>query len=604
MAFALILTILLLIVMELNKNTLLGWLLAAAAFAVYIILRKRFLPERKHRKLWGRLLYTGVLAAIFAVSWPPVRPVPASDARHPEVTETISVEQGELTGVKSADGSVEIFAGIPYAAPPVGELRWKEPREPEKWDGVRACDKFAPMSMQPRSGHIYDSLSQIVAYHDYTISLDDNYMAPMSEDSLYLNIWRPAKRPEEKLPVLVYIHGGSLKTGQPWYADYSGSGLAKQGVIVVNLAYRLGAFGFYGNSDLAAESPNGTTGDYGLLDQIAALKWVQNNISAFGGDPGNVTVAGESAGSACVSALLSSPLASGLFRRAILESSTVDAKMPAHSYRSFEETLKAGQNLYKETGTSDLEGLRALPAEKLVKYTEENHHITPDGYVLPADPYVLYKEGQTLNAEEILNGYNGDESAPFVLFDHFTKENFNEKLAGYCGGLVTDTADLASLYSIENDDDAEKAMKEILSAAWFGYGHQCLTEKAMDEGIPVYEYYFNQENGRLGTWHSGEEVYCYGNIPEKKHWYESFMGGPRLYTSDDRQLSAIMSSYWANFCRTGDPNDGGSGHDDASLPEWKPVTDADTITEFRAEGGTYVREIPMPWNKIYDVLEK
>lgn len=603
MAFALILTILLLAVMELNKNTVTGWLLAAAAFVLYIILMKKFLPERKYRKVFGRLLYTGILAAVFFVSLPPVRPVPASDAKNPEVTETISVEQGELTGVKSADGSVEIFAGIPYAAPPVGELRWKEPQEPEKWDGVRACDTFAPMSMQPRSSHIYDSLSQIVAYHDYTLSLADNYTAPMSEDSLYLNIWRPADMGDEQLPVLVYIHGGSLKTGQPWYADYAGTGLAKQGVIVVNLAYRLGVFGFYGNSDLSAESPDGTTGDYGLLDQIAALKWVQNNISFFGGDSGNVTLAGESAGSACVSALLSSPLASGLFRRAILESSTVDAKIPAHSYRSFEDTLVAGQDLYEETGTSDLEGLRALPAEELVKYTEENHHITPDGYVLPADPYIMYQEGQPLNAEEILNGYNGGESTPFILFDHFTKENFKEKLEGYCGGLVADTGDLTSLYTIENDDDAESAMKEILSAAWFGYGHQCLTEKAMAEGIPVYEYYFNQENGRLGSWHSGEEVYCYANIPEKKHWYENFMGGSRLYTADDRKLSAIMSAYWANFCRTGDPNDDGSGREDPSLPEWKPVTDTGTITEFRADDGTYVREIPVPWKKIYDVLE-
>ncbi len=638
MFLMLIFTILLCLVMELNRNTLLGWLLVAASLVLYLIFRKKAFPERRHRKLWTNLLYLAALCVSFAVSWPPVKAVPASDASCPKATEVISTAQGDLTGVYNAAGDVEIFAGIPYAAPPVGDLRWKEPQAPEKWEGVKACDTFAPMSMQPSSGNFYDSLAQIIGYHDFSISLKDNYTAPMSEDSLYLNIWRPADCVGKKLPVLVYIHGGSLKTGQPWYGDYAGTGLARNGVIVVNMGYRLGVFGFFGNEDLQEESPNGTTGNYGLLDQIAALKWVQNNISAFGGDPGNVTVSGESAGSACVSALLSSPAAKGLFRRAILESSTVDASVPAHSYRSFSDTLAAGENLYRETGTADLAGLRALPAKDLVKYAEENHHITPDGYVLSKDPYQLAAAGEKLNCEEILNGYNGDESSAFVLFDRFTKENFAEKLQGYCGYIVDDTDALASQYEIETDEDAESAMKEILSASWFGYGHQCLTEKAMDQNIPVYEYYFNQKNGRLGNWHSGEEVYCYGNIPVGKHWYDAFMGGARLYTEEDRCLSSVMLTYWRNFASTGNPNESGAsagngesaaglaGNDNEnakeagdreqvidqyglwedgsapSLPAWNPVTDPDTITEFRASDSTYVREISVPYADLYQAL--
>lgn len=641
MPLIIIITCLLCIVMELNKNTLLGWLLVAACLALYIAARRKAFPGQKHRKLWINLIYAGTLAAAFFLSWPPVRAVPASDAKNPKVTEVIHVNEGDLTGVYSADEEVEIFAGIPYAAPPVGDLRWKEPQEPDSWDGVRACDTFAPMSMQPANGNIYDSLAEIIGYHDYAISLKDNYTPPMSEDSLYLNIWRPADAEAgQDLPVLVYIHGGSLKTGQPWYGDYAGMGLAKNDVIVVNMAYRLGVFGFYGNSGLQAESSNGTTGNYGLLDQMAALQWVQNNISAFGGDPENVTVAGESAGSACVSALCSSPLAKGLFHRAILESSTVDAEIPAHSYRSFDETLSAGEDLYKETGESSLEGLRSLSAKALVKFTEDNHHITPDGYVLADSPYNMAKSGAALNAEEILNGYNGDESAAFVLFDKFTKKNFAEKLEGYCSSLVDDTDALASMYEIKLDEEAESAMREILSASWFGYGHQCLTEKALDQGIPVYEYYFNQENGRLGNWHSGEEVYCYGNIPSKSHWYDAFMGPARLYSEEDRELGSIMLTYWRNFAATGDPNDsgteavsgksaGGSGAKNEksgnaefagkeqvidryglweegfapALPAWNPVTDPDVITEFRVGGGTYVREIEVPYLQLYDVLK-
>ena len=180
---------------------------------------------------------------------------------------------------------MEVYAGIPYAKPPVGELRWREPQDPEPWEGVLAADHFAPMSMQPQNAAWYSSMAQIIGYHDYEISLDDNFRDLNSEDALYLNIWKPAGE-QENLPVLVYIHGGSLQTGQPWYADYSGEGLARKGVIVVNMGYRLGVFGFLADEELMAESPNGTTGNYGLLDQIKALEWVRDNIAAFGGDPG------------------------------------------------------------------------------------------------------------------------------------------------------------------------------------------------------------------------------------------------------------------------------------------------------------------------------
>ena len=606
MILMIILTLLLLAVMELNKNTLTGWVLVLCAFACFLFLRKKPWFQAGHHIHLLRLMVSAVMLVCFVISQPPVKAVPAFDGKTSGATDVVTVKQGQLTGVKSKDGTVELFTGIPYAKPPVGDLRWKEPQEPDAWEGVRTCDAYAPMSMQTSNGRIVDSLSQIIGYHDYRISLKDNYQAPMSEDSLYLNIWRPSETGGKKLPVVVYIHGGSLMTGQPWYADYAGTGLAKAGVITVNMGYRLGVFGFYGSEELQKESENGTTGNYGLLDQIQALKWVQENIAAFGGDPDNVTLAGESAGSACVSALCASPLAKGLFRRAIMESSTVAAEYPAHSFRLFEDTLQAGKDLYRDTGKSDLAGLRSLSSEELVKYTKDNHHITIDGYVLNKTPYESALAGEKLNAEEILHGYNKTESKAFMLFDKITKDNFHEKLVENCKGLVPDESveQIEAQYDITDDKSAKAAMEEILTGLWFGYGHYCLSAQALEQDIPVYEYYFTQENGRLGSWHSGEEVYCYGNIPD----------GSKLYKEEDRKLSSVMLTYWRNFAETGDPNKSTSSEDGTVfdrygnwngeiLPEWEPLKDTEHTTNFGAKDGTYVRQIDEPLLSLYRAFQ-
>lgn len=217
--------------------------------------------------------------------------------------------------------------------------------------------------------------------------------------------------------------------------------------------------------------------------------------------------------------------------------------------------------------------------------------------------------GEKLNAEEILNGYNGDECTAFILFDKFTADNFSEKLKGYCGDVISDTNSLAEGYEINNNDDAKKAMSDILSAVWFGYGHRCLTRKAIAENIPVYEYYFNQKNGRLSNWHSGEEVYCYGNIPVKS----------RLYSEDDRIISSIMLTYWRNFAATGNPNAdeegsnkvfdvyniwGSRSEEPPALPNWGQANDIDKITEFKSEVDTYVRISDSPYQSIYKALDK
>ena len=565
-------------VLELGKHTIAGWILAAFLFAGYYLIRSRCWSKWKTGK--KLLIQAGMLAAFAAIlwiSWPPVRLIPAVKGSSAGTTDVVHVNQGDLTGVLTEDGQVEVYTGIPYAQPPVGPLRWKEPQPALPWEGILKADHFAPMSMQTQNLPIYNSLTRIIGYHDYEISFTDNYREAASEDSLYLNIWKPAGK-AENLPVLVYVHGGSLQTGQPWYEAYSGEGLARKGVIVVNMGYRLGIFGFFADRELAAESPNGTTGNYGLLDQICALEWVRDNIAAFGGDPGNVTLAGESAGSACVTALCTSPLAKGLFRRVIAESSTVTARRPAHSFRSMEDALMAGEETRSRLNVKNLEELRALPADRIVGELSAHHHLTVDGYALTETPWESYEKGLS-NEEARLHGFNGQESEAFILFDQASLKNYEEKIRRLFSAKNADQ--VLALYPAATDAEAKSNWAHIYSAFFFTYGHAVWERQAA--GIPSYEYLFTRKNGSLGDWHSGEEVYFYGNIPAKSG----------LYNEADRQLSETMQQYFVNFIRTGDPN--GTG-----LPEWPANTGAENRLLILDED---IRMGTDPFAMLYPVLD-
>ena len=564
--------------LELGKHTIPGWILTAFLFGGYYLIRSRCWNQWKAGK--KLLVQAGMLAAFAAilwVSWPPVRLIPSVKGTSAGSTDMIHVAQGDLTGVLTEDGQVEVYAGIPYAQPPVGSLRWKEPQPAGPWEGVLKADHFAPMSMQTQNLPIYDSLARIIGYHDYQISFTDNYRTAASEDSLYLNIWKPTGK-AENLPVLFYIHGGSLQTGQPWYEAYSGEGLARKGVLVVNCGYRLGIFGFFADRELAAESPNGTTGNYGLLDQICALKWVRNNIAAFGGDPENITLAGESAGAACVTALCTSPLAKGLFRRAIAESSTVTARRPAHSFRSMDDALKAGEETKDRMGIKNIEELRALPAEKIVGELSAHHHLTVDGYVLTEWPWESYQKG-SFNEEARLHGFNGQESEAFILFDQANLKNYEEKIRRLFS--EEGAKRILALYPATTDAEARRNWADIYSAFYFTYGHTVWERQAA--GIPSYEYLFIRKNGSLGDWHSGEEVYFYGNIP----------AGSTLYNEADRKLSETMQQYFVNFVHTGDPN--GKG-----LPEWPANAGAKNLLLVLDEE---IRMETDPFSMLYPVLD-
>ena len=562
--FGSLLFLVMLAVLELNKNTVPGFVLLIAVTVGFAVLFIKVLHGGKwYWKLLGWLGWIGAFVLILLLTWPPMKRMPAYDGRTPTYTETVSLEKGDVRGVVIDGGAVELYAGIPYAKQPVGELRWCEPQDPDAWEGVLDADHFAPMCMQPTELPIVSSLKQIIGYHEYSFSLFDNYRPAVSEDGLYVNIWKPAGE-VENLPVLVYIHGGTLQTGQPWYADYAGTGLAREGVIVVNLGYRLGVFGYFADESLKAESEHGTTGNYGLLDQIKALEWVRDNIAAFGGDPDNVTLAGESAGAASVSAICTSPLAKGLFRRVQLESSTVVSIEPPHSFRSYADAIASGDELKTRYDGKTAAELRSLDAETLVNEAYTQHYMTVDGYALEETPYESYKKG-VHNEEAILHGYNSEESGPFLILGAANLKNYEGRVRAYFGEYADE---VLKLYAPSTDAEAKEMWAQIYGAIFFNYPHYCENRLAVENGIPVYEYYFSKHNGRLGAWHSGELIYFFGNLTQNE----------RQFTEADHALGKTIVAYVVNFASTGDPN--GEG-----LPVWESAPDSARLLELGDEIG-------------------
>ena len=577
--------------LELGKHTLIGFVCSLCFIAFYLFLRNTILDDKSF--LFRLAGYAGLLLCLafsLKISGPPVRPIPAVTVKDPETTGVIRVAQGELTGVYNMEKTVEVYAGIPYAKPPVGDLRWREPQDPDNWEGVRRCDTFAPMSMQARTNPIFASLTDIFVSHIFSLSLEDHFLEPISEDSLYLNIWKPAGE-MRNAPVLLFIHGGSLTTGQPSYSEYNGETLAKKGVIVVNFGYRLNVFGYFASEDLAEESPNGTTGNYGLLDQIKALQWVHDNISAFGGDPDNITIAGESAGASSVNALCVSPLTEGLFRRAVAESSGITARKPYHTFRTMEKALETGRKILNEFSAESAQDLRNIEAEKLVNTAFANSAMTVDGYAITQEPWKTYEQGNN-HEEALLNGFNVHEADLFNLFTEVTSENYIDALRPVLGEEAEAAAALFPPspvekeyhYIVERGGNAKGSFNRIYSAAWFSYSHFDWSRFLEKEGRPVYMYHFTKDNGGFGSNHAGEMPYLYGNLFRHQ----------KLYDNVDDMISAYMVSYLVNFARNGDPN--GEG-----LPEWDLFSaDGKNVMEF----GLNIGMITDPNSMLYPLIDR
>ncbi len=567
------------ILIELSKTTLLGWLIALVLFVAFFIIRPIFMEKKWYFRLCTWLVLFALLGINYWLNYPPYRQLSAVTNKDPEVTDVVTVTEGDLTGVYNEDKSVEVYAGIPFAKPPVGELRWKETMEPEPWEGVRVCDTFGPMSMQKESSTLWNTLVDIVIYKNiHLFDPFDNYREAKSEDSLYLNVWKPAGD-ISNAPVLVFIHGGSLMTGQSSYNQYNGEAFAKRGIVFVTITYRLNVFGYYANDELVAESPNGTTGNYGLLDQIQALKWINANIAAFGGDASNITIAGESAGSSSVNALCVSPLSEGLFKRAIAESSGIVPITPYHTFRTMDEAKKTGDDILKEYRKKSVEELRSVSAERLVKTEYRNDSMTVDGYAIAEQPYLTYEKGAN-HEEALLNGFNADEAYTFTLLDDsINADTYDDLLNGYFGDS---SKDIVKLYPI-SEDNVMNQYNDVMGGAWFAYSHHVWSRYMANEDRPVYEYCFTKENKGLSNHHAGELPYFYGNLDTMK-----------IYKDSDYALSDTIMDYIENFCRSGDPNGAG-------LPGWPDHSQDETLV---LELGDDVKMIKDPYNDLYDIIDR
>lgn len=535
---------------------LIVWCVALALFLIFRIFfyKKEFW---KRLLLWLGLIAVATVSFFFAKPGTYVKPS-GGDLQQPTVA--LTVEEGKLRGLYTKDGEVRVYTGIPYAAPPVGELRWKKPQKAPKWEGIRDCFTFAPRSYQPAGNPVMDSLVDIYAAKSWHPDFTMYPSQERSEDSLYLNVWAP--KDASNAPVLIYYHGGSLTNGSAAEDRINGETFARNGVIMVTVAYRLGVFGYFAHPDLMAES--GTTGNYGLLDQIQALKWVHDNIAAFGGDPSAITVAGESAGSSSVSALCVSPLSAGLFRYAIGESSSLVVNPTApHTIRPLETAYKVGQKIMKEQNCSSIAELRKVDAEKLVNTKYANSSMTIDGYALTEEPYKTY-ERHANNETRLLNGYNVLEADAFIIPQYLlsptNKGNIKARLVE---NFDEDTADkLLACYGDRVEKDAFSVFNEIFSIAWFIEPHDSWSKAALEAGDVVYRYQFTKENGFYGTYHSGEIIYAYGNLARS---HQSF-----AYNNEDYQLMDKMVSYWISFVKTGVPSSSWEEYDPSSA---KPVMD-------------------------------
>ena len=577
--------VLLLFLLDITNLRVFGSVISIIVYCIYVISMILFIKKKWYIKLAPIIAMVVIIMVMFIAAAPITQQLDAVKGKDLQKAAIVNVEGGQIQGVKTQDNEVEVYCGIPYAKAPIGELRWKEPQDVEPWEGVKDCTKFAPRAMQASTSFMMNSLQDMYLEGGWHIDLTSTPDLPMSEDCLYLNVYKPVNA-SANTPVLVYYHGGSLMSGTTASTDIYGVECAKKGVVFVTVAYRLGVFGYFALPELKEESPNSTTGNYGLLDQVKAIKWVHDNIAQFGGDVDNVTIAGESAGSSSISALCSTPLAKGYFKKAIGESSSVVLQVPPHTFRTLDKAYEMGSDIKKEFNCSSLEELRALPAEKLIQTQYSNSSMTIDGYALPKSPYEIYQAGEQ-NEEILLNGVNANEADPFIFLEYLfgtqpNLKNYRERLKSIFG---EDTDKLLELYKdISTDKEANRVFNEIISAYWFVYPHQSWSTAAYSNSERVYRYIFTKDNGYMGTWHSGEIIYAYGNVKNERKSYR--------YDEKDLELSNIMNSYFINFVKTGNPN--GEG-----LPTWEEWNPNDNKI---IELGENVGMIDDPYIFIYDFL--
>jgi carboxylesterase type B len=480
------------------------------------------------------------------------------------VDKTVNVTGGRISGVPARDASVMTFKGIPFAAPPVGDRRWKAPEPVAGWEGVRRADAVGASCIQTvvpeRKPWTYEFMTH----------------GEISEDCLFINVWTAATSAKERRPVFVYIYGGGFNEGSGAVPVYDGEGLAVKGLVVVTFNYRVGVLGFLAHPELSREHTPNSSGNYGLLDQIAALRWVRQNIAAFGGDPGRVTIAGQSAGGMSVHSLIASPLARGLFHRAVVQSggSSVGGVGISLGPRTLADAEADGAQFARSKGVTSIAELRAMSWQKLTEPAPPpasgvgvpRLRFSPivDGYVLPAAVRDIVAQGRQHDVPTLTGANVGELGGLMGSQGPVTAEAFVRRARQQYGAMADE---FLQLFPASADDQAAAAHVQSSREQALVSMYLWARERAKTSKTPAYTYLWDHalpgpDAGRFGAFHTSEVPYVLNTL------YMS----DRPFTDADRRIAAMMSSYWANFATTGDPN--GKG-----LPRWDPVGDKPEVME-------------------------
>lgn len=454
----------------------------------------------------------------------------------------VTTLNGKVSGIRK--GELSIFKGIPFAAPPVGDLRWKAPQPVVNWPGVKACDKFSASPMQPTP----------VPFSMWT----EEFIAPpkpLSEDCLYLNIWTKGKSKKDKLPVFVWIYGGGFTSGSAACAVYDGEEMAKQGIVFVSINYRVGVFGFLAHPELTRESGKRASGNYGLMDQLEALRWIQKNISAFGGDPNNVTIAGQSAGSFSINALVASPLGKGLFHKAIAQSGGFLGS--ATLGRRLSEAEESGVVFAAKAQVKSLKELRALPdtviQQAAAKMPWGSFSPVFEEYVLPTQILKHFREGKHNDVPLLTGWVTGDgmlRAGNPISPDQFKRQAENR--------FKTRSEEFLSLFASGTKEETRSSQLKLGLCEFAAIPSHLWAINNKSKSF-VYQVSFvptdKPDFQNFGAFHTSEVPYALHTL----HLWN------RPWQARDREQERILSTYWINFIRNGDPNGAG-------VPEWKPYT--------------------------------
>lgn len=446
--------------------------------------------------------------------------VSESQVSDTQVSETIELANGTVSSDLVSDSGVRSFRGLPFAAAPVGDNRWRAPQPVEPWDGVRDASEFGNVCIQADTRPRYINIANMDGSPE------------LSEDCLYLNVWTPAESANDALPVMVFFYGGAFTDGGGAPPLYDGTALAERGAVVVTMNYRLGPFGFLAHPALTAESDYSSSGNYGILDMVASLEWVQNNIEAFGGDPDNVTIFGQSAGAMAITSLMTSPLTEGLFHRAIAQSIMGGGASPNGPNATLEAQEQAGLQAAQAAGLETLEEMRALSSDEVREIFRAQTMIV-DNYVIPEDPAIVFAEGRQHDVDVLMGA------------------NYAEMAFGGGGIDPNNNPSDRIFWVARRIAEYQRAAGQNAWVYWFTQNGA-----GSDENLPV---------------HASEVKYVFDNLGEIPLFPDSSDAETIAASEADQALADRMASYWVNFARTGDPN--GEG-----LPEWPAHAGSDNVS--------------------------